>query len=184
MLSSPPFIKFRQLLRTLSVLSPFVCLCWFCFVVTTTVGDDVTFAFRLARWFGFSSSTSSLWFNSESSPNSLLSLEWLLLWLIVDPPPLPLLSEDCRIFEISSVRSLRGEGRIGIGIGVAAAVVIEEVGVGKGGGGPVGDVGTGWVIPLPSAGVSKEFWISPLFGMTCGTTGADPIGGWYGWCDG
>lgn len=203
---SSPFNRPRQLFNILSVLlfSPFVCLCWFCFTDTIAVGgDDVkaaTFCFRLERWCSFSSlsfTASSLWFgfvkaiNSWSSPNSLFSLEWLLLWFVLLMVELlPLWIEDLRMLEMfcASLRSL-WEGRIGIG--VAAAGVVEEADKdeeatgGKGGGGPVGDVGTGCVIGLPTAGFCREFIdMSPLLGNECGTSGTEPIGGWWKWCDG
>lgn len=58
-----------------------------------------------------------------------------------------------------------------MGIAVAAGVVEEadeddDAMEGKGGGGPVGDVGTGCAIGLPTAGFCREFDdISPLFGI-------------------
>lgn len=83
----------------------------------------------------------------------------------------------------TSFRSLC-ESRIGIGI---ATGVVDEADEedddamgGKGGEGPVGDVGTGCAIGLPTAGFCREFVdISPLLGIGCGTTGAEPIGGWW-----
>lgn len=97
----------------------------------------------------------------------------------------PLCIDDCRIFDMfcASLRSLC-DGRTGIGTGVTTGVAVEGAArLGKGGGGPVGDVGTG--CELPTAGFWREVAeMSPLLGIRCGTTGTDPMGGWWNGCDG